>query len=122
MIIKRSEWLSDTAEEAILYIGDNYFECAAFSYPCNLNIGDSLTEPLQAISVRGVVKMLSSVQLSIHRQGKSFVHDVVAKVINPQAGIVAVGSIEIELDEPLPRDIGLEDVIQFTCGRLDVIA
>jgi hypothetical protein len=122
MIIKRSEWLSESAQEAILFVGDDCFECAAFSHPCNLNTGDSLTEPLLAISVKGVIKEQESVQLAIHRQGESFVHDVVAKVTNPQARIVSVGAIEIELDEPLPSDIGLEDVIQFTCGRLDVIA
>src|SRR5690606_11599296 len=107
MIIKRREWLSGSAQEAILFVGDDWFECAAFSQPCKLNVGDSLKEPLLAISVRGVIKVQESVQLAIHRQGQSFAHDVVAKATNPQARIVSVGPIEIELDDPLPGDIGL---------------
>lgn len=121
MIIKKREWLSESAQEAILYVGDDCFECAAFSQPCNLNAGDSLVEPLLAISIRGVVKAQEYVQLAIHRQGESFVHNIVAMVTNPKARIVAVGPIEIELDGPLPGDISLEDVIQFSCGRLDAI-
>jgi hypothetical protein len=122
MMIKRREWLSECAQEAILFIGNDRFECAAFSQPCNLTAGDSLTEPLLAMSVKGVIKQPESVELAIRRQGESFAHDVVARVTNPQARIVSVGSIEIELDEPLPGDISLEDVIQFSCRRLDVIA
>lgn len=122
MIVKRREDLSVSAQEAILFVGDDCFECAAFSQPCNLNAGDSLKEPLLAISVRGVIKNIMPVQLAIHRQGETFVHDVVAKVKNLQARRVSVGAIEIELDELLPGDVGIEDVIQFTCGRLDVIA
>lgn len=122
MIIKRLEWLSESAQEAVLFVGDTLFECAAFAHPCSLNAGDILTEPLLAISVKGVIKEQEPIQLAIHRQGESFAHDVVAKVISSQDRIVSVGSIEIELDEPLPGDIALEDVIRFTCGRLDVIA
>jgi hypothetical protein len=122
MMIKRREWLSESGQEAILSIGNDCFECAAFSQPCNFNTGERLTAPLLAMSAKGVIKEPASIQLAIQRQGESFVHYVVARVTNPQAQIVSVGPIDIEFDEPLPKDISLDDVIQFTCGRLDVIA
>lgn len=120
MIIKRREWISEGSQEAILFIGDDCFECAAFSQPCNLTAGDRLTEPLLALSVKGVIKEWGAVQISC-RQEEGFAHEVVARVINAQARIVSVGPIEIELDVQLPGDIRLGDIIQFSCGRLDVI-
>lgn len=121
MIIKEREWISESAQEAILIIGDDNFQCAAFSQPCTVELGDSLAEPLLAMSVKGARKE-SDARLAISRQGTSFSHDIVAKVTNTERRIVSVGLIIIELDEPLPNDVGPEDVIQFTCGRLDVIA
>ena len=74
------------------------------------------------MNVKGVIKEDNDSQINISRQGESFAHDVVAKVIDSKTRIVSVGPITIELDDQLPGDIDAGDVIQFSCGRLDVIA
>ncbi len=122
MIIKRCEWLSKSAQEAVLFVGNENYECAVFLQPCSAKVDDSLVEPLLAINVKGIAKIDGNFQVAIDRQGASFAHDVVAEVIDSKARLVSVDSIIIELDDPLPGDINSGDVIQFSCGRLDVIA
>ncbi len=122
MIIKRCEWLSKSAQEAVLFVGNENYECAAFSQPCSAKVDDSLVEPLLAINVKGIAKIDGNFQVAIDRQGASLAHDVIAEVIDSKARLVSVDSIIIELDDPLPGDINSGDVIQFSCGRLDVIA
>lgn len=122
MKVKRCEWLSRNAEEALLYIGDDEYECVAFSHPCKLDTGDCLAEPLLAISIEGVGKQIKPIKLAITRQGDSLSHEIVGVVTSLALRTVSVGSIVIELDDPLPGDIEEMDVIQFTCGRLDAMA
>jgi hypothetical protein len=122
MIVKRCEWISKGAQEAILTIGDDDLECVAFSHPCNIQVGDHLREPLLAISIRGVTKEQLKAQLVMRRLGNSFAHEILAEVVDLKKRLVAVGPIVIEMDDVLPGDISVGDLIQFSCGRLDVIS
>ncbi|MDU0353585.1 hypothetical protein RS130_06255 [Paraglaciecola aquimarina] len=120
MIVNKIEWMSKEAQEAILYIGDGEYECAAFSHPCNLEEEYVLVEPLLAFSVEGLMIAEGS-NLSISRKGESLAHDVVGKLLSVDPLIIKVGSFKIELEDPLPGGIKDDSVVQFSCGRLDVI-
>lgn len=122
MIVKRCEWISRDAQEAMLTIGDENFECIAFSHPCSMQVGRRLREPLLAISIRGVTKEALNTQPVMQRLGESFAHEFVAEVVNLKERLVLVGSVVIELDDVLPGDISVGDFIRFSCGRLDVIS
>ncbi|QLG92880.1 hypothetical protein HZF02_13270 [Pseudomonas yamanorum] len=122
MIVKRCEWISTDAQEAELTIGDDDVECMAFSHPCYMRVGDCLREPLFAISIRDVTRAELSSQLFIRRQNNGFVHEIMAEVVDIKRRLVVVDPISIELDDVLPGDIRVGDVIQFSCGRLDVIS
>jgi len=121
MIITKREWLSESAQEAILYIGKESTACAAFSHPCTFDEGESLSEPLLAISVEGVVRVDEKHVSKIKRQGDTFAHTIIAKVIDKGKALVSSGSVIIELEEGLPGDINNGDIVEFSCGRLDVI-
>lgn len=122
MIVKRREWISKDAQEAMLVIGDESFECVAFSHPCSMQVGDHLNEPLLAISIRRVIKEKLNTQPMMQRLGESFAHEILAEVVDVKSRLVVVGSVVVELDGVLPGDIGVGDFIRFSCGRLDVIS
>lgn len=119
MKVKKIEWISRDAKEAIVFIGDHEFECAAFCQPCECSAGDEFTEPLIAYGVQGIHRKEQLDSLLISRQGREFGHDIVATVVAPKDRMVTVGSILIELDIPLPADIVANDVVEFSCSRLD---
>ncbi|QJI32247.1 hypothetical protein HKK55_27310 [Pseudomonas sp. ADAK18] len=122
MIVKRCEWISKDAQEAMLTIGDENFECVAFSHPCSMQVGDRLREPLLAISIRGATKAELNAQPVMQRLGESFAHEFLAEVIDLKERLVVVGSVVVELDDVLPGEISVGDLIRFSCGRLDVIS
>lgn len=122
MIVKRCEWISKDAQEAMLTIGDENFECVAFSHPCSIQVGDRLREPLLAISIRGVTKAELNARPVMQRLGGSFAHEFLAEVIDLKERLVVVGSVVVELDDVLPGEISVGDLIRFSCGRLDVIS
>ena len=119
MIVRRREWLSERAGEAFLFIGDESVECAAFSQPCSLDSGSVLSGPLLAITVKDLMRAES--ECGIVRDGETLAHAIVARVIDRDAGIVEVGPIKIDLDEPLPGDVEEGETVSFNVNRLDVI-
>lgn len=82
MIVKKCEWISKIAKEAILTIGDDNFECVAFSYPCNMAVGDQLRSPLIAISVKKITNEKINLTPSIKRIDDNFSHELFAKLID----------------------------------------
>lgn len=121
MIVKRREWLSEVAKEAILIVGDSGFECASFSHPCEIEVGATIDDPLFAINIKSLFLEPSDASLQISRVGDSLEHKVVARVVDVESSTVSVGSLIIELDEALPGDVSANDIVSFSCGRLDVI-
>ena len=117
MIIEKCEWLSESACEAILYMGD----CAIFSHPCTLSEGSHYTGTLLALSVEGVTKTDSASPEAIIRLGATLRHTISAKIVNKANNIVSANSLIIELDKELPADLIAGDMIQFTCDRLDLM-
>ncbi|MBS9426473.1 hypothetical protein [Photorhabdus caribbeanensis] len=121
MNIRKIEWLSKDAEEAILFITDGQYECIAFSHPCNYNEGDYINSPLFAITVKGIQKEKQHPQGIIKNQNDTFSQFVIAELLDRNSNLVKVGNIVIELDEPIPNDISSGEIISFGCGRIDTM-
>lgn len=121
MIVNKREWLSKTAQEALLYLGEDSTACVAFSHPCRLREGDKLNEPLLAINVDGIVRVDAKQRPSISRTGKEFAHTIVAQVIDLSNSLVQAGTVIIELENSIPGDIGSSDIIEFCCSRLVIL-
>lgn len=122
MIVKQCEWISKDAKETMLTISDGKMQCSAFSHPCYRSVGDVLLEPLLAVSIKNIAKMKSGSQPYMRCLEDGLAHEFLAKVINLEKSLVVVGTFIIELDDPLPGDISLGDMISFSCGRIDVIS
>lgn len=122
MFVKQCEWISKDALEAMLTIGDAETQCVAFCHPYHMNVGDMLLEPVLAISIKNVAKMAAGSQPYVLRIDDGFVHEILAEVASVEKSLVIVGQLTIELDDVLPGDIDLGDMISFSCERLDVIS
>jgi len=120
MIIKNIEWICKNAMEAVVYIGVEHFRCAAFSQPCNLSIGSKLIEPLYAVDTIGL--MISNKELFVTKHQNSFSHTIFCKVYNVEKNEVIIDCILIELDCSLPLGVHVDDVVEFSCSRLDVMS
>ena len=120
MIVNQVEWISKEAQEALLFVSDGEYECAAFSHPCHFDKDYILSEPLLAFNAKEIM-LSQDTKVSITRKGDSFVHNVVGMLSELNPVIISVGNIRIELDDVLPGGIEQNDIVQFSCGRLDVI-
>ncbi|KPW05796.1 Uncharacterized protein ALO42_05063 [Pseudomonas syringae pv. atrofaciens] len=81
-----------------------------------------LLEPVLAISIKNVAKMAACSQPYVLRIDDGFVYEILAEVASVEKSLVVAGEITIELDDVLPGDINVGDMISFSCGRLDVIS
>jgi hypothetical protein len=120
MKVKSLNWISEDAEEAEVIVEDGCFECLVFSHPCNLSEGDTLNEPLHPLEIECVMKALSN-QPKIEKLPKSyFAYKFVAKIINFNEAVVAIGGIIIDLGMDIPSWAKNGDYIEFNCSRLDI--
>ncbi|MBD2301376.1 hypothetical protein H6G80_19680 [Nostoc sp. FACHB-87] len=119
MLIKNIEILSEDAEEALLHITDGVYECAAFCQPCNKCIGYFIEEPLLSFNSQYPVLETINKTPYISRKKSGFAHEILGQVISVEENLVRVGNIIIELDVNLPGDININDLVKFTCARLD---
>ena len=120
MKVEEITWLSKEANEAIIKISDNEYYCEAFCHPCLYRQGDQIINPLSSLDEDGVVRV-SDAPISIRKNGENFSHEVVAKVIDCNKKLVAVGDIIIELSLPLPKDIKNGEKVLFYPDRLDAM-
>ena len=104
-----------------MIIGDNDFECASFSHPCEIEVGTTVDDPLFAINIKNLFLEPMNAKVHVSRVGDSLEHNIVGQVVDVASPIVSVGSLMIELDETLPGDVSENDKVSFSCGRLDVI-
>ncbi len=120
MIVNQIEWISKEAKEALLFVGDGEYECVAFSHPCHFDKGYVLSEPILAFNAKGIM-LSQEAKVLITQKGEYFAHEVVGILSGLNPTIISVGSIRIELEEALPGGIKQNDIVQFSCSRLDVI-
>lgn len=120
MIINKIEWISKEALEALLFISDGEYECAAFSHPCCFDKGYALVDPIMAFNAKEIM-LSKETKVSIRRKGESFAHEIVGILSGLNPTVISIGGIKIELEDALPGGIKKNDIIQFSCGRLDMI-
>ena len=90
MIVNQIEWISKEAQEALLFVGDGEYECAAFSHPCHFDKDYVLSEPILAFSAKGIM-LSQEAKVSITRKGESFAHEVVGMLSGLNPTIISVG-------------------------------
>lgn len=122
MKITKLNWLSKAALEAEMIVSDGTHECLAFSQPCHVQLDQNLIEPLHAVDVENLMKVINQDRSeNIKRINDSyFSHYCVAKVMSMEKSIVSVGEILIELEGAIPGWANDGDLIEFKCSRLDI--
>ncbi len=122
MKITKLNWISKAAQEAELTVSDGTHECLAFSQPCKVQLNENLIEPLHAMDVENLMKVIDQNQSeNIERVNDSyFSHYCIAKVIKIDESIVSIGGIIIELECAIPGWAKEGDLVEFNCSRLDI--
>ena len=119
--IKRIEWISQEAQEAVVWISDGIHECKVFSHPCEKAEGETINEPLIGFNCRDI-ETRTGEDSRFMKEIDEFGWEIVAMVKDFSNSILMVGDILIETDVPLPGDCRDSDVVFFSCSRLDLIA
>jgi len=122
MKITKVTWISKSAQEAELIVSDGTYECLAFSQPFNMQLNENLMEPLHAMDVDNLMKVINQGEReSIERVSESyFSHHCVAKILSREQSLVSVGEIIIQLENLIPGWAKEGDLVEFNCSRLDI--
>jgi hypothetical protein len=110
-------WMDDEMKEGILTLSHEGRFFWAYSYPCALRQGDSITLPLQSMDDQDIIRV-DNRPCEIEPIGNGFENRITARVEDAKRGIVSVGQIKIELGSDLPGDIIAGDFVSFTSLRL----
>lgn len=122
MKIIQINWISQAGKEAELIISDGKYECLVFSQPCNHSLHENIVEPLHAIEIENLVKLIDeNVETGIHKTNESyFSQRCIGNVTDIQKSIVTIGNIQLQLDMAMPNWLQNGDVVTFNCSRIDL--
>lgn len=111
-------WLSHEAAEAVLTLQSKEFSFLAFSHPFAGSEGDAI-ERLFAFGVSNMRTTCDDGEAVMNRPN-SFHCTVRAVVVSVAPPILTLCGALVELDAPLPGDVGPGVRVEFVCERLDV--
>jgi hypothetical protein len=117
-VLKRTV-LDESAEEALLTIGDGRYFCEAYCQPCSAQVGDALTRPLIAFDTAGIERQPADSVIGFGKGPPPFGSLVCGEVTNRRYRLVRVGDIQVKLDVPLPSDVVEGELVSFSSSRLD---
>jgi hypothetical protein len=121
MKVKKLDWISFAGKEAELIMTDGKNECLVFSQPCQVALGENVNDFLHAMDVEGFMRTAETLEkITRVSEISYFSHFCVARVIDIKKNIVAVGQIKIKLDYDIPDWSIEEDLVEFSCDRLDL--
>jgi len=108
-------------ESATVTVTDGKYVCRCFCWPCSVEVGDEITEPLSLFNVSDL--MLTEereVWLETLDTRSRFEHRGVARVENRENQLLAIGGLQLTADGFFPGGIEAGDLVEFRCGRIDV--
>lgn len=120
MRVKNIHWISITSKEAEVEVTDGHFNCTVFSQPCDVAVGDALTEPMHILNMRNAQINTDSPPSIKNTRKNTFEHKVVGVVNCLEEQIISVGKIILIADDYLPGGLKVGDKIEFECGRIDL--
>ncbi len=107
-------------ESAIVTVTDGRYTCWAFCWPCDAKGGERVAEPL-ALFEESNLMLSTEVDPRLERVNDTELrHRGVGRVSNVERGLVKVGGLVFEVGGWLPGGIGLDDMIEFECARIDL--
>lgn len=118
--IDKIEWLSEEAREAEVYISDENFDIICFACPLDQDMGDEVPLPLYTLHAEHIYLLKDEDVFSVEKEGTGFSYSLSGCVIDKENNQIKVGEFILELDSPLPGDIGIGDYVSFVCARIDI--
>ena len=103
-------------------VSDGEYECCVFSYPCQIQRGEEINNPLIIFETGNIIKS-TAFEASIHPQKSlsKYNHWVVARVVNVDSGEISVGGLHMMLNaNMLPGEIRKNEIIEFAAERIDL--
>lgn len=118
MKVKNIIWISQEILEAEIIVSDLTFDLICFSHPCNFKEG----QEVQNIHVFDAENIMKSTQKEyiIKKLKAPLQYELTGKLIDRSKGIVQIGGLTLQLDNPVPKDIPSGEFISFRCARLDL--
>jgi hypothetical protein len=114
--------LDESADEALLTIGDGRYSCEAYCQPCSAQVGHTLTHPLTAFYTTGIERQAANAIIGFAKGAPPFGWLVCGEVTDRSSRLVRVGDIQVKLDVPLPGDVADGEFVSFSSSRLDFVS
>jgi len=116
MKIVSIEWLSREGKEAVVHIDSHFGLFYAFCHPCCFDVSDAVYGKIYCMSASNMSISQGSSGISMNSDGSC----VVVGVINEEGDVVVGGSVRVEVDINVSDSFSVGDLVQFSCGRLDL--
>lgn len=119
MKVGKIKWIDDATKEAIVFVDSDSGTLICYSCPCEYNVGDEITEPLECLDADKVTTCNENFMIT--KLESVFGYEIQGEIINCKEGIVHVEGFVIHIDEDeIPRDINTGMYIQFETHRIDI--
>lgn len=120
MKVKNIRWTSIAAQEAEVEITDGEHTCTVFSQPCEVTIGENLSDPLHIFDIKNV-RINEELPLGIASDlNYTLKRKIVGEVIDTENQVISVGQLRFMVDDYLPGGLQAGDHIEFDCERIDL--
>ena len=119
MIIKKIDWLSKEAKEALVYINSKDISFIAFSHPCNLKSGDENLYRIYCLDAKNI-RISNLKKPSITQNLNDLGCNIIGKILDKSKNLILVNDICIEIDIDFPNDVNDGSFVEFNCNRLDL--
>ena len=110
----------EDAQEADVLLLDGQFELLCYAHPYTPDDSKALNKSLSAFMTENIMRALENEYRIEKLQSGYYSYHLQGKIIDLQRRLVMVGSIVIELDNVIPKDIREGEFIEFTVMRIDL--
>lgn len=117
-IVVTVEWLDTDAKEAVVTVSDGKHSLRCFAHPFHGARGAAVACPLATLGAEHVTRVTGRSE-NVRPVGTAFRCEVAGVVAATSPPTVKVGDLLVELDVPLPGDVGIGDTVEFVAARID---
>lgn len=105
--------------EAEVCVSDGMYDIHCYAHPTDVILIGQYIDKIYGFLCTNI-KKLDIPNFQIVKLPEYYSYRISAQLMNKEEGIVRVGEIYINLDEPIPKDIVNGDYIVFSVQRLDI--
>lgn len=111
-------YFSKEDSEAEVSISDGRYTVNCYAYPCDMVLVNQRVNTIYGFECANITR-LNETKYAIKKLSQHYAYQLVAQVMDNESGIVRIGDLFINLDNPIPKDIMNGEYIAFSVVRLD---